>query len=57
MKVKMLVSRLIGEKLYKAGEKVDLDKNLAKQLIEQGFAEEVKAKKTKKENEEVDING
>jgi len=57
MKVKMLETRLIGEKLYKAEEKVDLDDSLARQLIEQGFAEEVKAKKNKKEKEEVEING
>ena len=57
MKVKMLETRLINEKLYKQGEKVELDDVLAKQLVKQGFAEEVKTKKNKKENEEVDING
>jgi len=56
MKVKILQTRLMNEKLYKQGEKVELDDVLAKQLVKQGFAEEVK-KKNKKENEEVDLNG
>jgi len=57
MKVRILQTRLINEKLHKQGEKVELDDVLAKQLVKQGFAEEVKVKKNKKEKEEVDING
>lgn len=56
MKVKILQTRLINEKLYKQGGKVELDDNLAKQLVKQGFAEEVKEKKSKREKE-VSLNG
>ena len=57
MKVRILQTRLINEKLHKQGEKVELDDVLAKQLVKQSFAEEVKVKKNKKEKEEVDLNG
>jgi len=57
VKVKILQDRLIQERLYKAGDEAEFEDDLAKQLIKQSFAEKVKEKRTKKEKEEVDING
>jgi len=44
----MKETRLVNETLYKQGSKVNLPKDLAIQLIQQGFAEEVD-KKARKE--------
>jgi len=48
----MKATRIINERLYREGSEVSFPKSIATQLIEQGFAEEIK--RTKKE---VGING
>lgn len=54
MKVKMLEARLVNEKLYREGDEENFNDELAKQLIKQGLAEEIKPKgkirKVKKKN-------